>query len=55
VSLAVAMIAFIAVTESAQSKSPLRLVQSIPLPDLKEGDFDHFAVDIAGNRLCFLA
>jgi DNA-binding beta-propeller fold protein YncE len=51
VSLAVVMIAFIAVTASAQSKSPLRLVQSIPLPDLKEGDFDHFAVDLAGNRL----
>jgi DNA-binding beta-propeller fold protein YncE len=26
-------------------------VQTIPLPDLKEGDFDHFAVDLAGNRL----
>jgi DNA-binding beta-propeller fold protein YncE len=51
VSLAVVMIAFIAVTASAQNKSPLRLVQSIPLPDLKEGDFDHFAVDLAGNRL----
>jgi len=51
VSLAVVMIAFISVTASAQSKSPLRLVQSIPLPDLKEGDFDHFAVDLAGNRL----
>jgi hypothetical protein len=43
-SLAVAMIAFIAVTAPAQSKSPLRLVHGIPLPNLKEGDFDHSAV-----------
>jgi DNA-binding beta-propeller fold protein YncE len=26
-------------------------LQTIPLPDLKAGDFDHFAVDLAGNRL----
>jgi DNA-binding beta-propeller fold protein YncE len=45
------VIVLFAVTASAQSKPPLRLVQSIPLPDLKEGDFDHFAVDLAGNRL----
>jgi len=45
------VIVLFAVTASAQSKPPLRLLQSIPLPDLKEGDFDHFAVDLAGNRL----
>jgi DNA-binding beta-propeller fold protein YncE len=38
----------------AQSKPPLRLLQTIPLPELKGGDFDHFDVDLAGNRL-FLA
>ena len=32
-------------------KAPVRLLQSIPLPDLKEGDFDHLAIDLAGNRL----
>jgi DNA-binding beta-propeller fold protein YncE len=32
-------------------KAPVKLVASIPLPDLKEGDFDHFAVDLEGNRL----
>src|ERR1700688_3026662 len=42
---------FCAVTVSAQSKPPLRLLQTISLPDLKVGDFDHFAVDLAGNRL----
>src|ERR1700704_4523168 len=37
----------------AQQKTaaPLKLVQSIALPDLKEGDFDHFVIDIEGNRL----
>jgi DNA-binding beta-propeller fold protein YncE len=30
-------------------------LQTIPLPDLKEGDFDHFAVDVAGNRLFLTA
>jgi DNA-binding beta-propeller fold protein YncE len=46
-----AIVVFFAVAASAQTKPPLRLVQTIPLPDLKEGDFDHFAVDLAGNRL----
>lgn len=30
---------------------PLTLLQTTPLPDLHEGDFDHFAVDLAGQRL----
>jgi len=44
-------ILYFAAAASAQSKPPLRLLQTIPLPDLKPGDFDHFAVDLAGNRL----
>jgi DNA-binding beta-propeller fold protein YncE len=32
----------------------LKLVQTIPLPGLKDGDFDHFQVDLPGKRL-FLA
>jgi DNA-binding beta-propeller fold protein YncE len=35
----------------ASAKAPMKLVHSIPLPDLKDGDFDHFAVDLEGNRL----
>jgi DNA-binding beta-propeller fold protein YncE len=35
----------------AQDKSPLKLVQTILVPDLKDGDFDHFTVDLEGNRL----
>lgn len=33
------------------AKGPLKLIKSIPLPALKEGDFDHFAVDLDGHRL----
>jgi hypothetical protein len=35
----------------ASSKAPVKLLQTIPLPDLKDGDFDHFAIDLEGNRL----
>ena len=37
-----------------QVEEPLRLLQNIPMPDFKDGDFDHFAVDLKGHRL-FLA
>ena len=39
----------------AQHSAPLKLLQSIPLPGLKEGDFDHFAVDLEGHRLFLTA
>jgi DNA-binding beta-propeller fold protein YncE len=52
--LVAAKIIFFAVAASAQTKPPLRLLQTIPLPDLKGGDFDHFEADLSGNRL-FLA
>jgi DNA-binding beta-propeller fold protein YncE len=48
--LCVLVLAF-AVGASAQSKAPLKLDQTIPLPQLHDGDFDHFTVDLAGNRL----
>jgi DNA-binding beta-propeller fold protein YncE len=35
----------------SQDKAPLKLLRTIPLPDLKDGDFDHFAVDLEGNKL----
>ena len=44
----------LAIGARAQAKAPLALLQSIPLPGLKDGDFDHFAVDLEGHRL-FLA
>jgi DNA-binding beta-propeller fold protein YncE len=36
---------------TAQDKAPLKLVATIPLPGLKDGDFDHFAADVDGRRL----
>ena len=39
------------VVVAAQEKPPLKLVATIPLPGLKDGDFDHFAADVAGQRL----
>src|SRR5712675_595667 len=33
------------------AKAPVKLLHSIPLPDLKDGDFDHLAIDLQGNRL----
>jgi DNA-binding beta-propeller fold protein YncE len=40
---------------NAQEKLPLKLVATIPLPGLKDGDFDHFAPDIEGHRLFLTA
>jgi len=30
---------------------PVKLIKTIPLPDITDGDFDHFAVDLKRNRL----
>lgn len=35
----------------AAEKQPLKLIKSVPLPALHDGDFDHFAVDLEGKRL----
>lgn len=35
----------------AQPKPVLELLQTTPLPELHDGDFDHFTADVAGNRL----
>jgi DNA-binding beta-propeller fold protein YncE len=43
-----------ALKTQSQEDEPLKLVQTIPLPGLHDGDFDHFAVDVPGQRL-FLA
>jgi len=51
--LCTAMLALLRVTElpaSAQDKTPLRLVRSIPMPNVK-GRIDHMDVDIKGMRL----
>jgi DNA-binding beta-propeller fold protein YncE len=46
----------LAVSLAAQDKkTPLKLVATIPLPGLHDGDFDHFAPDVAGHRLFLTA
>jgi hypothetical protein len=32
-------------------QAPLKLEHTTPLPELKDGDFDHFVADVVGNRL----
>jgi DNA-binding beta-propeller fold protein YncE len=39
----------------AQDHVPLKLVATIPLPGLHDGDFDHFTPDVAGHRLFLTA
>ena len=39
----------------AQEKSPLKLIGTISLPGLKDGDFDHFTPDLDGHRLFLTA
>src|SRR5712692_11119928 len=41
----------LAVNSKAQDHTPLKLVKTIPLPGLQDGDFDHFAPDVDGHRL----
>jgi DNA-binding beta-propeller fold protein YncE len=36
---------------AAAQKMPLQLIQTVPLPALHDGDFDHFTADVPGNRL----
>jgi CheY-like chemotaxis protein len=52
--LVAANMIFFVVAASTQRKPPLQLLQTIPLPDLKGGDFERFGVDLATNRI-FLA
>jgi DNA-binding beta-propeller fold protein YncE len=51
--LAAAVVLIILLGGVAQAKDdqPLKLVETISLPDLKDGDFDHFALDLGGHRL----
>jgi YVTN family beta-propeller protein len=47
------VLAVLAVSSNAQEKVPLKLVATTPMPGFT-GDFDHFGLDLKGNRL-FLA
>lgn len=46
-----AALVFLTMACFAQGKAPLQLSHSTPLPELHDGDFDHFTVDLEGNRL----
>jgi DNA-binding beta-propeller fold protein YncE len=50
-----AIFVLLVVGVAAQDKAPLKLIETIPLPGLKDGDFDHFATDIDGHRLFLTA
>src|SRR5260370_13819495 len=50
-----ALLLLLAVTAKAQDGAPLKLAHTIPLPGLKDGDFDHFAPDVEGHRLFLTA
>lgn len=52
--IVLSVLVLFAVKGHAQLYEPLKLVQTIPLPGLHDGDFDHFALDLPGQRL-FLA
>src|SRR5260370_15424463 len=45
----------LAVSLNAQEKVHLKLVDTIPLPGLKDGDFDHFTADVDGHRIFLTA
>ena len=47
-------IGVIALSTGAQVKQPLKLVATTPLPGFS-GDFDHFALDLKGQRLFLTA
>ena len=55
-SIKILLTVFVLFTLKAQSQvdEPLKLIQTISLPGLHDGDFDHFQVDLPGQRL-FLA
>ena len=50
VSASIAIYAVFALNTPGAAHSFLRLIHAVPLPGI-DGDFDHFAVDLQGNRL----
>jgi DNA-binding beta-propeller fold protein YncE len=52
--LALSVLSVATCSHSQQMVEPLKLVQTIPMPGLKDGDFDHFSADYV-DHLLFLA
>jgi hypothetical protein len=53
--LIVTLLLLLGGTAKAQDGAPLKLAHTIPLSELKDGDFDHFAPDVDGLRLFLTA
>jgi sugar lactone lactonase YvrE len=53
--IALSMSLFVPCGVRGEDGPPLKLVHTIPLPGLKDGDFDHFASDADGHRLFLTA
>src|SRR3977135_754708 len=51
ISILAASLVLIAIPARAQDAPPLKLAQTITLPPDAKGQFDHFGVDLKGNRL----
>src|ERR1700740_2957008 len=47
----VALMVLLGGVAESKDNTPLKLVETISLPGLKDGDFDHFALDLEGHRL----
>jgi YVTN family beta-propeller protein len=50
-----ALFMILTIGSKAQDHAPLKLAATIPLPGLHDGDFDHFASDVDGQRLFLTA
>ena len=50
-SMLAAFLALFAIPARGQADSPLKLAQTLTLPSDIKGNFDHFGVDLKGNRL----
>ena len=51
IAILLVMCSFFAVKAQSQEAAPLKLAQTYKLPADVKGNFDHFAIDLAGNRL----
>jgi DNA-binding beta-propeller fold protein YncE len=50
-SMLAAVLVLFAIPARGEDAPPLKLIQTVTLPSVPKGNFDHFAVDLKGNRL----
>ena len=51
IAMLLVMCGLFAMKTQSQEAAPLKLAQTYKLPADVKGNFDHFAIDLAGNRL----